>query len=190
MPVLPYTRWFKYDRDKLWLVYTQSVPVIFEPPCIKRHILQRKWILNCTIYIVWRHSPETKSNSDPQNRYYESIKYVVYLLLCPWVRQLFAYKASIRSKRHGKRNALYNNRTTILRCYMLRFKQTITTETHHWKLLAKIYLCLCTPSKHMGNRGIAPVVLKLGTGWGWAVSFMPQSLYPRIKSSSYAMNRR
>jgi hypothetical protein len=27
------TRWFKCDRDKLWLVYTQSVPVIFEPPC-------------------------------------------------------------------------------------------------------------------------------------------------------------
>jgi hypothetical protein len=27
------TRWFKYDRDKLWLVYTQSVSVIFEPPC-------------------------------------------------------------------------------------------------------------------------------------------------------------
>jgi hypothetical protein len=29
------TRWFKYDRDKLWLVYTQIVPVIFEPPCNK-----------------------------------------------------------------------------------------------------------------------------------------------------------
>ena len=29
-----YTRWFKYAWDKLWLVYTQSVPVIFEPPCI------------------------------------------------------------------------------------------------------------------------------------------------------------
>jgi hypothetical protein len=28
------TRWFKYDRDKLWLVYTQIDPVIFEPPCI------------------------------------------------------------------------------------------------------------------------------------------------------------
>jgi hypothetical protein len=27
------TRWFKHDRDKLWLVYTQIVPVIFEPPC-------------------------------------------------------------------------------------------------------------------------------------------------------------
>jgi hypothetical protein len=27
------TRWFKYDRGKLWLVYTQIVPVIFEPPC-------------------------------------------------------------------------------------------------------------------------------------------------------------
>jgi hypothetical protein len=29
-----HTTWFKYDRDKLWLVYTQIVPVIFEPPCI------------------------------------------------------------------------------------------------------------------------------------------------------------
>jgi hypothetical protein len=28
-----YTGWFKYDRDKLWLVYTQIVPVICEPPC-------------------------------------------------------------------------------------------------------------------------------------------------------------
>ena len=28
-----YTRWFKYDRDKLLLVYTQIVPIIFEPPC-------------------------------------------------------------------------------------------------------------------------------------------------------------
>ena len=27
------TRWFKYDRDKLWLIYIQIVPVIFEPPC-------------------------------------------------------------------------------------------------------------------------------------------------------------
>jgi len=29
-----YTRWFKYDRDCNRLVYTQIVPVIFEPPCI------------------------------------------------------------------------------------------------------------------------------------------------------------
>jgi hypothetical protein len=34
------TRWFKYDRDKLWLVYTQIVPVIFEPPCII-HVVYR-----------------------------------------------------------------------------------------------------------------------------------------------------
>jgi hypothetical protein len=27
------TRWLKYARYKLWLVYTQIVPVIFEPPC-------------------------------------------------------------------------------------------------------------------------------------------------------------
>jgi hypothetical protein len=31
-----HTRWFKYDRDNLWLVYTQIVPVIFEPPCTIR----------------------------------------------------------------------------------------------------------------------------------------------------------
>ena len=31
------TRWFKYDRDKLWLLYTQIVPVILEPPCIWMH---------------------------------------------------------------------------------------------------------------------------------------------------------
>jgi hypothetical protein len=31
-----YTRWFKYDWDKLWLVYTQSVPVIFESPCTNK----------------------------------------------------------------------------------------------------------------------------------------------------------
>jgi hypothetical protein len=36
-----YTRWFKYDRDKLWLVYTQIVPVIFEPPCILQMINTR-----------------------------------------------------------------------------------------------------------------------------------------------------
>jgi hypothetical protein len=27
------TRWFKYDQVKLSLVYTQTVPVIFESPC-------------------------------------------------------------------------------------------------------------------------------------------------------------
>jgi hypothetical protein len=30
------TRWFKHDWDKLWLVYTQIIPVIFELPCILR----------------------------------------------------------------------------------------------------------------------------------------------------------
>jgi hypothetical protein len=38
------TRWFKYDRDKLWLVYTQIVPVIFEPPCINTYIMWTVWI--------------------------------------------------------------------------------------------------------------------------------------------------
>jgi len=29
-----YTRWFKYDRDCLWVNLATSVPVIFEPPCM------------------------------------------------------------------------------------------------------------------------------------------------------------
>jgi hypothetical protein len=40
------TRWFKYDRDKLWLVYTQIVPVIFEPPCILYIILAAYCVRN------------------------------------------------------------------------------------------------------------------------------------------------
>jgi hypothetical protein len=47
-----YTRWLKYDRDKLWLVYTQSVPVIFEPPCRTSKVflnifLKSKWYPLC-----------------------------------------------------------------------------------------------------------------------------------------------
>jgi hypothetical protein len=34
-----YTRWFKNNQDKLWLVYTQIVPVIFEPPCRRNCII-------------------------------------------------------------------------------------------------------------------------------------------------------
>jgi hypothetical protein len=41
------TRWFKYDRDKLWLVYTQIVPVIFKPPCILT-------LWHSTATLVWR----------------------------------------------------------------------------------------------------------------------------------------
>jgi hypothetical protein len=37
-----YTSWFKYKRDKLWLVYTQIVPVIFEPPCTSVALTLRK----------------------------------------------------------------------------------------------------------------------------------------------------
>ena len=37
-PCFVSTRWFKYDRDWLFIVYTQKVPVIFEPPCIFRYI--------------------------------------------------------------------------------------------------------------------------------------------------------
>jgi hypothetical protein len=46
-----YTRWFKCDRDKLWLVYTQIVLVIFEPPCN-----MVMWLCICLI-ILWSNSP-------------------------------------------------------------------------------------------------------------------------------------
>ena len=46
------TRWFKYDRDKLWLVYTQSVPVIFEPPCIYLITSVVIWLVNSTKTII------------------------------------------------------------------------------------------------------------------------------------------
>jgi hypothetical protein len=46
---------FKYDRDKLWLVYTQSVPVIFEPPC-KWFITMSTKIHECTNLISNKHS--------------------------------------------------------------------------------------------------------------------------------------
>ena len=38
------TRRFKYDRDKLWLVYIQIVPVIFEPPCTQEWF---NWTVAC-----------------------------------------------------------------------------------------------------------------------------------------------
>jgi len=40
-----YTRWFKYDRDWCHQIYTQIVPVIFEPPCITRLIPYHEGVL-------------------------------------------------------------------------------------------------------------------------------------------------
>jgi hypothetical protein len=52
-----YTRWFKYDRDKLWLVYTQIVPVIFEPPCtytyIYTHIYSLVYVYVCMYVYIY-----------------------------------------------------------------------------------------------------------------------------------------
>jgi hypothetical protein len=50
------TRWFKYDRDKLWLLYTQIVPVIFEPPCIYGPCKHYKLDLRFSIFFFWRRS--------------------------------------------------------------------------------------------------------------------------------------
>jgi hypothetical protein len=46
------TRWFKYDRDKLWLVYTQIVPVIFEPPCSYKRVVHTEPDISRTHFIL------------------------------------------------------------------------------------------------------------------------------------------
>ena len=58
--VSSYTRWFKYDRDKLWLVYTQIVPVIFEPPCIILSITITPLVPFLLLHPNWS-SPTTSS---------------------------------------------------------------------------------------------------------------------------------
>jgi hypothetical protein len=59
------TRWFKYDRDKLWLVYTQIVPVIFEPPwtsCVLTCCIFKR--LKSPIDISWKDSFHNRWNSE------------------------------------------------------------------------------------------------------------------------------
>jgi hypothetical protein len=62
---LHYTRWFRYDRDKLWLVYTQIVSVIFEPPCthqltksIRRNNHRVMWAIRNTVIRIQIHRYE------------------------------------------------------------------------------------------------------------------------------------
>ena len=47
------TRWFKYDRDKVCLVYTQIVPVIFEPPCTLFALCLACHYLYFTVVHLW-----------------------------------------------------------------------------------------------------------------------------------------
>jgi len=35
---------------------------------------------------------------------------------------------------------------------------------------------------HSGNRGTAPLILNLGTRWGWVVNFRRRPLYPRDRN--------
>ena len=43
--ILKCTRWFKYDRDRLYVNKSQFVPVIFETPCIfERSVVDIDWI--------------------------------------------------------------------------------------------------------------------------------------------------
>jgi hypothetical protein len=40
------------------------------------------------------------------------------------------------------------------------------------------------------SRGVAPLILNLGTRWRWMVSFTPQPLYHQRKRTQYPMARR
>jgi hypothetical protein len=56
-----------------------------------------------------------------------------------------------------------------------------------WK---KIKLALSTPWRRRLNRGIAPLILNLDTGWRWGVIFTLRPLYRRGEKSRYLLNRR
>jgi hypothetical protein len=54
-------------------------------------------------------------------------------------------------------------------------------------LKVKVKLCLCLTKHHamkayVGNGGIAPRILDLGTRWRWVISFTPQPLYPQERT--------
>jgi hypothetical protein len=46
------------------------------------------------------------------------------------------------------------------------------------------------PEKTSSSRGIAALILDLGTGWSWTVSVMPWPLYPWWKSVRFPLNVR
>jgi hypothetical protein len=64
------TRWFKYDRDWLYVNKSQFVPVIFEPPCIKFIII------TVTIFLA----ADSKSNK----RKGTHLSYISFYLLPKW----------------------------------------------------------------------------------------------------------
>jgi hypothetical protein len=43
---------------------------------------------------------------------------------------------------------------------------------------------------YLGNGGIAPRILNLGTRWKWVVSFNPRPLYRQGKERRYPLDRR
>jgi hypothetical protein len=54
-------------------------------------------------------------------------------------------------------------------------------------------MCLCkhhAVKTYMGSRGIAPLILDLGTRWRWVVCFTHRPLYPQGKNHRYPLDRR
>ena len=60
-----HTRWFKYDRDDLCVNKSQFVPVIFEPPCIKKMNNQTQ---DSLLKIVMMCDEKAKLPISPQKR--------------------------------------------------------------------------------------------------------------------------
>jgi hypothetical protein len=66
---------------------------------------------------------------------------------------------------------------------------------HKVKVKGKVKLSLCLTKHHVmktycGSRGIAPLILDLGSRWRWVVSFMHWPPYPQGKNPWYALDRR
>jgi hypothetical protein len=101
------TRWFKHDRDKLWLVYTQSVPVIFEPPCMYDIGPRRAPTHACHTHMEQCSSLEADSSSAAQDFFRvlwnPSIHYCIHknplvvLILSRWVSSTPSNPISLKS---------------------------------------------------------------------------------------------
>jgi hypothetical protein len=62
-----------------------------------------------------------------------------------------------------------------------------------FKVKVQLPLCFNLALLHgglLGNGGITPLILDLGTRWRWVVSFTPCLLYPQGKSPWYPLGRR
>jgi hypothetical protein len=74
--------------------------------------------------------------------------------------------------------ALILHRRTVIYLIKVKVKFSLCLTKHH------------AMKTYRGSRGIAALILDIGTRWRWVGSFTPWPLYPQRKSSRYSLDRR